>query len=380
LLKELPLRDKDGRSFLFGSPDPVLIDLHHIDQNAAGEIRSVTERATTVSRNRYLLKSIIEEAITSSQLEGASTTRKVAAEMLHSGRPPRDRSEQMILNNFLAMRAIQEIRGEALTPARVLEIHRMVSLHTLDDPKDVGRLRQSNDIRVVNNDDGSILHQPPDFNELPERLEQICAFANAGEDERPFVHPVIRAILLHFMIGYDHPFADGNGRTARAVFYWSLLRSGYWLAEYISISHILRKAPAQYGRAYLFTESDAGDTTYFLIHQLATLRKAIHSLHDYLARKANEQNRTERLLAESPSLRSQLNSRQKALMTHALKHPGTPYRIEDHQRIHTVVYQTARTDLLTLAKLGLLEQRKEGRAFVFLAPADLAARIARLGQ
>jgi len=378
LLKPLPLLDKAGQPFFFGVPEPVQIDLHHIDQNAAGEIKSATESATPATRDQYLLRSVIEEAITSSQLEGASTTRRVAAEMLRSGRAPRDRSEQMIFNNFLAMQAIQGFKNEPLSPARVLEIHRMVSGHTLDDPQDVGKLRQSNDIRVVDNDDGTILHQPPDHRELPERLERLCAFANAGEDQRPFVHPVLRAILLHFMVGYDHPFADGNGRTARALFYWSMLRSGYWLAEFISISHILRKAPAQYGRAYLFTETDGGDTTYFLIHQLATLRKAIQSLHDYLARKAKEQRGLERLLAESPALRARLNHRQKALLTHALKHPGAGYPIEAHQRTHGVVYQTARADLLQLVELGLLEKIKEGRAFLFVAPGDLATRIAHL--
>lgn len=380
LLKSLPLVDKAGRPFLFGSPEPVQIDLHHIDQDAAGEIKSATETATPATRDRYLLRSVIEEAITSSQLEGASTTRRVAAEMLRSGRAPKDRSEQMILDNFMAMRAVQGFKDEPLTPARILEIHRMVSEDTLDDPQDVGRLRQSNDIHVINNDDGTVLHQPPDYRELPKRLERICAFANAGEEQRPFVHPVLRAILLHFMIGYDHPFADGNGRTARAVFYWSMLRSGYWLAEFISISHILRKAPAQYGRAYLLAESDGGDTTYFLIHQLTTIRKAIRSLHDYLARKAKEQKGLERLLAETPFLRVKLNHRQKALLTHALKHPGAGYLIEEHQRTHAVVYQTARTDLLDLVELGLLKKTREGRAFVFIAPDDLANRMSSLGK
>lgn len=378
LLQPLPLLDKKGHPFFFGTPEPVQIDLHHIDQDAAGEIKSATETTTPATRDRYLLKSVIEEAITSSQLEGASTTRRVAAEMLRSGRAPKDRSEQMIFNNFLAMRAIQGFRNEPMTPARILEIHRMVSEHTLDDPRDVGRLRQSDDIHVVDNDDGTILHQPPDHRELPDRLQRLCTFANAGEDQRPFVHPVLRAILLHFMVGYDHPFADGNGRTARALFYWSMLRSGYWLAEFISISHILRKAPAQYGRAYLFTETDGGDTTYFLIHQLTTMRKAIQSLHDYLARKAKDQRSMERLLAESPALRVRLNHRQKTLLTHALKHPGAGYRIEDHQKTHGIVYQTARTDLLQLAELGLLEKIRDGRAFLFVAPEDLTARIARL--
>ena len=379
LLQSLPLWDKTGQAFMFGVPEPVQIDLHHIDQDAAGKIRSANQPATPAHRDDYLLRSLIEEAITSSQLEGASTTRKVAAAMLREGRPPRDRSERMIFNNFRTMRAIQGFKDEPLTPGRLLEIHRLVTEGTLDDPIDVGRLRQSDDIRVVNTEDGTTLHQPPAHHELPDRLKRICAFANAGEDRRPFVHPVLRAILLHFMIGYDHPFADGNGRTARAVFYWSMLRSGYWLTEFISISHILRRAPAQYGRAYLFTESDGGDTTYFLIHQLATIRKAIASLHDYLARKAKEQRSLERLLPESPILKTSLNHRQKALLTHALKHPGASYRVDGHQRTHAVVYETARADLLELANLGFLEKTKEGRAFVFTAPEDLPRRMKELG-
>lgn len=379
LLKPLPLLDNTGHPFLCAAPEPIQIDLHHIDQDAAGEIRSAAETVTPATRNQYLLKSVIEEAITSSQLEGASTTRRVAAEMLRSGRSPRDRSERMILNNFQAMRAIRGMKDEPLSPARILEIHRMLSEHTLEDPRDVGRLRQSNDIHVVNHDDGSVLHRPPDCRELPERLERLCAFANAGEAQRPFVHPVLRAILLHFLIGYDHPFADGNGRTARALFYWSMLRSGYWMAEFISISHILRKAPAQYGQAYLHVETDGGDTTYFLIHQLATIRKAIQGLHDYLGRKAREQRSMERILAESPALRASLNHRQKTLLAHSLKHPGAVYRIEDHQKTHGVVYQTARTDLLGLVELGLLEKLKEGRAFSFTAPPDLPQRMEGLG-
>ncbi len=51
-----------------------------------------------------------------------------------------------------------------------------------------------------------------------------------------FIHPVIRAILLHFMLAYDHPFVDGTGRTARALFYWSMAHQGYWLMDFISIT------------------------------------------------------------------------------------------------------------------------------------------------
>jgi Fic family protein len=54
----------------------------------------------------------MEEAITSSQLEGAATTREVAKEMIREGRQPRDRSERMILNNYLTMQRIGAIRND----------------------------------------------------------------------------------------------------------------------------------------------------------------------------------------------------------------------------------------------------------------------------
>ena len=380
LMQELPLLDKHGQPFKFATPSPVLIDLHHIDRDAAGYIQNPAGAPIQEDPSRYLLSSLIEEAITSSQLEGAATTRKVAAAMLREGRKPRDHSETMIFNNYRAMEHLRSIKREAITPDLILELHHLLTKGALDDPADAGRLRKTDDVRVVDSRDKTVLHQPPLHTELPERLERLCAFANADEESLPFVHPVLRAILLHFMIGYDHPFADGNGRTARALFYWSMARSGYWLMEYTSISHILRKAPARYMRAYLHTETDHNDTTYFLLHQLSTIRRAIAALHEYLARKTSEQKETEKLLASSPKLRTRFNHRQVALLTHALKNTGEGYRVDAHQRSHNVVYQTARNDLLDLESLGLLERQKQGNAYVFFAPEGLRNRLEHLAE
>lgn len=379
-LQSLPLLDKEGKPFEFATPGPVALDLHHIDRDAAGQIRSSAGAPLQADSQRFLMTSLIEEAITSSQLEGAATTRKVAAAMLRSGRKPRDQSETMIFNNYRAMEHLRALRAERLTPAHVLELHRMLTEDTLDDPVDAGCYRRHDDVRVVDERDSTVLHEPPSYKELPERLQRLCDFANADESSLPFVHPVLRAILLHFMIGYDHPFADGNGRTARALFYLSMARSGYWLMEYTSISHILRKAPVKYMRAYLYTETDRNDTTYFLLHQLHTIRQAIAALHEYVDRKAREQHETERMLAGSPALRGRFNHRQIALLNHALRNSGEAYRVDAHQRSQGVVYQTARTDLLTLEELGLLERTRQGNAHVFHAPADLRERLMAMSK
>lgn len=276
------------------------------------------------------------------------------------------------------MEIIRSMQHDPITPDRILELHGILTEDTLEDPMDAGRLRKTDDVHVADNRDGTILHQPPAHTELADRMKRLCDFANANENTTPFIHPVVRAILLHFMIGYDHPFADGNGRTARALFYWSMARSGYWLMEYVSISHFLRKAPSQYVKAYLHTESDDNDTTYFVLHQLEIIRKAIAQFHEYLSHINEQQRSFDRLLASSPTLRGKLNHRQIALLTHALKHPGEAYTIRGHQQTHGVVTQTARTDLMSLADMGLLQKASEGKRHLFIAPLNIHDRVNKL--
>jgi Fic family protein len=286
----------------------------------------------------------------------------------------------MIANNYEALRFIREILDEPLTPDAILTLHSIVVQDIEEDGNGNGLRKSDDTIRVLDGTHTRILHTPPLAAEIPERLQRLCRFANQTAHDEPFLHPVLRAILLHFQLAYDHPFTDGNGRTARALFYWSLIRQGCWLAEYFSISSVLKKAPAQYGRASLYTETDDNDTMYFIIHQLDVIERAIQALHEYLARKTQEVRKMQRLLRTSPALQGALNYRQMALLIHALKHPGKLYRIQAHRVSHNVTYETARMDLLRLVEMGLLEKLQAKRAFVFAAPEDLEARLCSMAD
>lgn len=373
-MRLLPLTDAIGRPFGYTLPDLVLRHLHHVDQRVAGEV--AMDEVVTSEREagqRFVVNSLMEEAIRSSQLEGATTSRLVAKELLRSGRTPRDRSEQMIANNYRALRFAKEM-GAELTPESVLELHRIVTAGTLADPGAAGRLQRPGDDRVAvfdRDEARAPVHVPPPAAQLPERLRALCAFANEGDDGEPFVHPVLRAILLHFWLAYDHPFEDGNGRTARILFFWLMHTRGYWLAEYLPISRLIRKAPAQYERAFLETETDGGDTTYFLIHQLGVIDRAVADFHLYLRRKIAEQRDAEARLKGLEGL----NGRQVALLTHAIRHPDHAYTYGGHATSHRVTHETARSDLADLAGRGLLARRGRGRPHRYTAPTDLPERL-----
>jgi Fic family protein len=375
MTKWLPCTDAAGELFTLATPDPLLRYLSEADRDLSGRVPIPEQLMNPGTRDRYRISASIEEAITSSQLEGASTTRKVATEMLRSGRKPNDRSEQMIFNNYQAIRFIRKMEKNPLTPDAVMQLHRIVTDQTLDDPEDSGRLRASDEIAVIDTKTEEVLHQPPKFGELPKRLAALCDFAN---EKTPnfYIHPIVRAVLLHFALAYDHPFVDGNGRTARALFYWSMARSGYWLCEYLSISHFLRKAPVEYARSYLYTETDANDTTYFVLSQLATLKKAIEALHDYVRLKMRMIQRTQAILRQSHAF----NHRQLALLGHAMQNPGMIYSATAHANSHEVTRMTARSDLNYLAKAGLLLPHRAGRGFVYSVPTDIEDRLERLGE
>ena len=280
----------------------------------------------------------------------------------------------MIVNNYRAMQYVNEIADEDLTPNLILELQRILTVDTLENPDAVGRFRTTDDIYVGDQRDSTVIHVPPDAVELPARLESFCKFANAS-DTKMFLHPVIRAIVLHFLLAYDHPFDDGNGRTARALFYWSMLRQGYWTMEFVSISRILNSAPAQYTRSYLYTETDENDVTYFILHQLTVIQKAIGDLFEYLKRKSDEIKDLEVLVRKSAKLQNELNHRQLAVLNRAAKNSDAIFTIASHRGAHSVTYDTARTDLLKLNELGLLEKRKSGRAFIFIAASDLQQQL-----
>lgn len=379
-LHRITLKDKEGENFVYTTPDILHKMTSQIDKWATGALHGSDLAIDPNTKDSYLFNSIIEEAITSSQLEGATTTRHVAKEMIRTGRPPRDESERMILNNYEAMLFIQRIKNEPLTPSIIFELHKILTKNTLENPDAAGRLRREDEsIRVEDTATGETLHQPPPASELKRRMVAMCAFANEL-DSKEYMHEVVRAILLHFWLAYDHPFVDGNGRTARALFYWSMARQGYWLFEFISISQILRKAPVKYGRAFLYTETDGNDTTYFILNQLRVILRAIDGLYAHLRKKAAELRNVQDMLQRSNATEAMFNHRQIALLNHALKNKNFAYTIASHRRSHKISYQTSRTDLLSLAEHGLLIKQQIGKSYYFLSAADLEDRIQRLAH
>ncbi|MDA1354600.1 MAG: Fic family protein, partial [bacterium] len=325
---------------------------------------------------KRIISSLINEAITSSQIEGAAVTRRKAKELIRSGNKPKNRDEKMIINNYLTIHRIKsEFYKEEASDELLSQIHIQLTEDTLK-AEDVGRFREDvddQDIVCVYDDDGKVLHEPPNAEMLPKYLADLYQFMN---DEREFVHPVLKAIIIHFAIGYIHPYYDGNGRLARALFYWYLIKKGYRLFEFISISEQIKNSVGQYKRAYLYTEIDDNDLTYFINYQLKVINICIKDLKIYINKQVKELKRIKESLKDIPGI----NIRQLDLLNHALKHPDYRYTIKDHQTSNGISWATARTDLMSLAQKMLLDQKKLGKELHFFIPKNLADKIQNISS
>ncbi len=336
--------------FQFVITDYIQETLHLFDMHFGGTMGSNIGIADT-DKTKYIISSLIEESISSSQMEGANTTRKNAKEMLREEKKPKNKSEEMILNNYITMQHIVQNKDEDLSFERLLEIHKLISNNTLDKPDEEGRFRlEDEDIRVVNYTNSDVVHTPPPQKEIEELLRDLCSFFNNKDEER-FIHPIIKASIIHFMIGWIHPFTDGNGRTARALFYWYMLKNGYWLTEYLSISRIIQESKHQYERAYLYTEADDNDLSYFITYKHRTLEKAYISLKEYISRKQKEVNQAGKFL-KIP----EINERTAQILKLLNDDPDRVLSVKGVEGRFQISKQTAQSDLKKLVDLGFLEQ------------------------
>lgn len=303
-----------------------------------------------VEKKYYLSSSLMEEAIYSSKMEGASTTRIVAKDMLRKKKSPQNKSQQMIVNNYNTIQYIVEHKDEPLTEELLLTIHRLMTEKTLDNSEDAGRFRTNDKVVVADMSDGDVIYTPPSHLEIPEFVDTLCDFFNNGNPDI-FIHPIIRGIIVHFMLAFMHPFVDGNGRTARALFYWYMLKEKYWLTEYMSISRIIAKSKPSYEKSFLYAESDNNDIGYFVSYNLRALDISFQQLTDYIQRKKQEKK-----AATSFMLAGNINQRQAMILQRFKEEPETIMTVKDMQEQFSISSMTARKDLSDLVLQGYLTE------------------------
>lgn len=188
---------------------------------------------------------IIESSESSNRLEGITAPHK-RIEALIKGTQPQNRSEQEIAGYRDALSLIHESFAHlALTVNVILQLHSILYRYL---PTDGGRWKMVDNEIVEKNADGKITRVR--FKATPavatpfamEDLTQNYGMAVHQLHQEPLI--VVPLAILDFLC--IHPFADGNGRTARLMTLMLLYHFDYQVGKYISLERIFEESKESY--------------------------------------------------------------------------------------------------------------------------------------
>ena len=256
-----------------------MVDLKHV-------LAGIDQKQHTINQARPLptstLKSLeddftIRYAHNTTAIEGNTLTLSETQVVLEDGvtiggKTLREHLEVLNMRDALVwLRGVVQ-HDDPITDRSIMEMHRIIMAGIL---KDEAGFYRRQPVYI-----GGAAHVPPNWIKVPDLMEDLSKRVEAGPGE---AHPVVFAAEMHLDLVRIHPFADGNGRTARLLTNLILIRDGYPPAMYSAGER------AEYIDA--IREADSGSPARFVI---ATARAVEYMQDRYLTmiRQVEEGERT----------------------------------------------------------------------------------------
>jgi len=344
--------------------------LHAIDTRSACNFASAPDLpADEVSalRNDILIEEVLPLGLTYGEISPTndielSQAKAGARRMLQEGTEPVTEYERWVLRFFELMQQLPQLAEKPLTMVRLLELHSLLAL----DKTLGGVLRSTDHLECVGT--------PMPMDGPGVQAERIASEMNAiaaygSEEQRPFVHPLIKAIIHFYWIRRVQPFCVANGLFARLVAHIYEYQQGY---ESLPFTPLTRTSSALWAEPPHGSEGARFDATAFMIKRLNLFLNA-YTYAERELQQASERHAALRIRFASLDI----NHRQARILDEALNYPTTVFTIRRHARSRGLAYETARQDFLQLVTAGYLEQQKRGRVFEFRLAQDADKVLAK---
>jgi Fic family protein len=220
-----------------------------------------------------------------------------------------------------------------------------------DDANYSGRFRD--DIVRVISRSNQVVHEGIKFDLIELALTEALMVATKNQRHFP---KIIKGILLHYFVAYIHPFFDGNGRTARTLFYLKAIKNDLGFVELLSLSAYLKNHGTQYEKAFEKVIGNDLDVTYFIDFNLDALLQAITEIEkkvDYL------------LSIGQLKQKYELTDNQVGLLQRLALNRFRKVSIEDYAQQIDKSREVSRQELQDLCKQGFLTEEKDSKKFVY---------------
>ena len=337
--------DSIHKKFWFFPSDSINKKIHKIE-SLGNKLYDQIENCNSFKKD-FLINSTIEEAITSAIYEGANSTRAQAKSLIASNSKPHNKDEWMLMNNYKAMNWIKSHLNIPTSNELILKIHEIISKNTLegDDAHFCGKFR---DDKIFVGQHEGVTHT-----KIKETLQEVIHIISKHPR---FLHSLIKGIAFHYFIAYIHPFFDGNGRTARTLFYFEMIKTNLKFIELLSISANLKNQGEKYSQSFDLVKEHELDMTFFIDFCLDSLSTALEKVENKVSYLININH-----LKET----EKLNTNQIALLQKGALNKYKTIQINEYAQNIKRSREIARKELKDLFKKGFLKEEKQGKKHVY---------------
>ena len=322
---------------------------------AISEARTVVNNARLVPRWEVTLRreALLRTAHHSTAIEGNPLSLEEVTALAQGRKVMATRKAKLEVLNYLS--ALDEVpafaKREPFTPDDLLALHRTISTGTLDDPKDEGAFRREQ-VVVAIGATGEVVFTPPPTEKVPTLVDGLLEWF--GSDRANELDPVIHAGVAHYRFVWIHPFADGNGRTARVLATLALYRRGFDVKRFFALDDYYDQDRRGYYAALRAVDQSTLDLTGWLEYFTAGVALSISAVKDRIIGISKD------VKALSEKGQISLSERQMAIVERMVD-AGTITNREVRE-LFGLSNRAALNELEKLMELGVVEKTGQGRS------------------
>ncbi len=290
---------------------------------------------------------LIIESHHSTHIEGTELTLEQAKEILADKRVEgvKEKDEVELKNYRAALEAISQQLGkeEPIIEDRIKEIHQTLVKDVRGGEYTPGEYRTTQNY-IINSATGEIIYTPPKAAFVKDLMKELVEWINQPKD----ISPIILAGLAQFQFVHIHPFADGNGRTARLLSTLVLYKTGYDFKRLFSLSEYYDRDKPSYYNAIQSVRENNMDLTGWLEYFTEGLKTQLTEVQE----KGKLVITKEALVEKAKDFK--LNERQQRILLYLVEEKRAS--VEEIRQRFNFVRRTVQRDFSKLVELGFVKE------------------------
>ncbi|MBA7679056.1 hypothetical protein ES703_87339 [subsurface metagenome] len=196
------------------------------------------------------------------------------------------KDKQEVLNYLNVLENIGKlIQGGSTLEQDILNIHRMLTKDTLDNPDECGFYRNRY-VVIANRLTGEVFFRPPENEDVPGLMKDLVEWTNSGQAKE--LDPIIEAGIFHYEFVRIHPFVDGNGRAARVLATLILYQRDFDTKQFFCLDDYYDSDRPAYYRALQSVDQETLDLTNWLEYFIEGVNVSIEAVKERVARLSSE--------------------------------------------------------------------------------------------